>query len=125
MDSHVLGRQVLKKRKEIGLSQEVLAQRADISRQYVSHIEQGKARNVSINILNQLATALETTPAELTGQSYHDEALIPPALRQFALANSLRFDVVDKLSHIPRRGQEPQTVEEWQQLYEAIRPYLE
>jgi transcriptional regulator with XRE-family HTH domain len=125
MDSQVLGRQVLKKRKEMGLSQGVLAQRAGISRQYVSYIEQGKARNVSINILNQLATALEKTPAELTGQTYHDEALISPVLRQFALSKSLSFYVVDKLSHIPRRGQEPQTVEEWRQLYEAIRPYLE
>ena len=125
LDSKELGHQIRKRRREKGISQETLAMRVGISRQYVSYIESGKAQNVSINILYQLASALETTPTELTVQSNYDAVLISPILREFALEEELGFDIVDRLSRIPKRGQEPQTVEEWRKLYEAIREYLE
>ena len=119
-----MGRRVLNRRKDMGLSQEALAQRASISRNYVSLIERGEARNVSLNIMGQLAIALETTPAWLMGQPSQDDILIPPALRKFGLEAGLSFETVDKLARIPRRGQEPQSVEQWRRLYDAIRPYL-
>lgn len=124
MDSQEMGRRVLNRRKDMGLSQEALAQRASISRNYVSLIERGEARNVSLNIMGQLAIALETTPAWLMGQPSQDDILIPPALRKFGLEAGLSFETVDKLARIPRRGQEPQSVEQWRRLYDAIRPYL-
>ena len=122
MDSQELGRQVFKRRKEKGLSQGEVAQRAGISRNYISLIERGEARNVSINIINQLAIALEITPATLMGQG---DILIPPSLREFGLEESLSFETVDWLAQMPRRGHEPHTVEEWQALYDAIRGYIE
>jgi len=125
MDSQELGRRVLDRRKDMGLSQEALAQRAGISRNYISLIERGEARNVSLNIMGQLAIALETTPTWLMGQPSQDDILVPPALRKFGLEAGLSFETVDRLARIPRRGQEPQSVEEWQRLYRAIRPYLE
>lgn len=125
MNAQELGRQVLKRRTELKMSQNMLAQQADISRNYVSLIERGEATNVSINVLNRLAGALGTTPSELTSQAGRDETLISPVLRQFGLEHNLSFDIVDRLSRIPRRGQEPRTVEEWEELYKAIRPYLE
>ena len=125
MDFQELSRRVSSRRKDMGLSQEALAQRAGISRNYISLIERGEARNVSMNVVGQLAIALETTPARLMGQPGQDEVLIPPALREFALEAGLGFETVDKLARIPRRGQEPQTVDQWRQLYGAIRPYLE
>ena len=125
MDSHELGRQVFKRRKEKDLSQEKLAQQAGISRNYVSLIERGEALNVSLNIINQLAVALDTTPASLTGHSAQDEILIPPTLRKLGLEEGLNFETVDRLARIPRRGQEPRTLEGWRELYLAIRQYLE
>lgn len=124
MDSKEFGRQVLMRRKELGLTQEELGEKASISRNYVSLIERGEANNVSVNVLNDLATALGTTPAELSGQSGWADTLIPLTLRQFALQNDLSFDVVDRLARLPMRGKEPQTVKDWEQLYNLVRSYL-
>lgn len=125
MDAKELGRQVLMRRKELNLTQGELAEQAGISRNYISLIERGEARNVSVNVLHELATVLGTTPAELSGQSGWTDTLIPPTLREFALQNDLSFGIVDRLARLPMRGKEPQTVEEWEQLYELVRLYLD
>jgi len=124
MDAKELSHQVLRRRKELGLTQDDLASQANISRNYVSLIERGEARNISINILNELARVLGTTPAELSGQAGWTETFISPALRQFALQENLNFDTVDRLVRLPMRGKEPQTVEEWRYLYKLVRQYL-
>ena len=124
MDAEKLAEEVFQKRRKLRISQGKLAQLADISRNYVSLIERGEAHNVSVNVINNLATALQTTPGELIGETAQTSILIPPSLREFGLEAKLSFDVVDRLARIPRRGQEPQSAEEWQQLYEAIKPYL-
>jgi transcriptional regulator with XRE-family HTH domain len=125
MDIQELGHQVLKRRKGLGLSQEALAQKAGISRNYISLIERGDVRNVSLNTLSRLATALGAAPRELTGESGRDDRPIPPLLREFGLKEGLSFEIVDRLSRIPKPGQEPRTLEEWRKLYRAVRPYLE
>lgn len=125
MDAKELGRQVLMRRKELNLTQGELAEQAGISRNYISLIERGEARNVSVNVLHELATVLGTTPAELSGQSGWADTLIPPTLREFALQKDLSFGIVDRLARLPMRGKEPQTVEEWEQLYDLVRLYLD
>lgn len=125
MDAKELGRQVLMRRKELELTQGELAEQAGISRNYVSLIERGEARNVSVNVLHELATVLGTTPTELSGQSGWTDTLIPPALREFAIDKDLSFGIVDRLARLPMRGKEPQTAEEWEQLYVLVRSYLE
>ena len=125
MDARELGRQVNRRRKEMGLTQEELANQANISRNYVSLIERGEAQNVSVNVLNELARVLGLSPAQLSGQSGWTDTLIPPLLREFALEENIGFDAVDKLSRLPMRGKEPQSVEEWRKLYELIRTYME
>jgi len=119
------GHHVQRRRKDSGLSQEELAQKANLSRNYVSIIERGDAQNVSMRIISQIAVALGTSPGELIGESAQDEQLIPPALRQFALTEGLSYEIVDRLVRLPRRGQEPKTVDEWRQLFSLIREYLE
>ncbi len=125
MNPQELGRRVSKKRKDLELSQEVLAERAGISRNYLSIIERGDANNISMDVLNRIAAALETTSTEILGEKGQGDILIPPTLREFGVKEGLSFEVVDKLARIPRRGQEPKTVEEWRKLYRVIKQYLE
>lgn len=125
MDTQEFGYQVLRRRKSLGLSQTALARQAELSRNYVSLIERGEAGNISISVLERLADALGTTSAELTGQSQQGNIVIPPALREFGLAKGLSFKTVNWLAQMPRRDPEPQTVEEWERLYEAILPFME
>lgn len=124
MDPFELGRHVSKLRKDKDWSQEELSKIADISRNYVSQIERGEARNVSIKVINKLALALGVSPSELTQITIDLTLMIPPALREFALEENLSYEIADRLVNIPRRGKEPSTVAEWRTLYEAVRPYI-
>jgi transcriptional regulator with XRE-family HTH domain len=58
------GRAIRRRRRELDISQEVLAERADLHRTYVSDIEQG-SRNPSLVNIVQLAMGLEITVARL------------------------------------------------------------
>ncbi|MBE0540714.1 MAG: helix-turn-helix transcriptional regulator [Verrucomicrobia bacterium] len=51
-------------RENAGMSQETLAERADLDRTYVSGVERG-VRNPTLRIINMLATALNVSEAEL------------------------------------------------------------
>lgn len=125
MNEAEFSQQVHARRRELGISQARLADLAGISRNYVSLIERGDAKNVSIGTLNNLASALGVSVGQLTGESSLESVFIPPALRQLAIQNDLQFEIVDRLARIPRRGLEPHSPEEWAELYRAVRPYLE
>jgi len=58
------GASVQKLRFERGLTQEMLAERADLHRTYIADIERG-ARNVSLRSIEKLARALGVPTAEL------------------------------------------------------------
>lgn len=123
MDSAELGRQVLAKRKEKGLNQSELGNLVGVSRNYVSQIERGVARSISMKVINQLAVALGASAGELTGE--RSQITIPPSLREFGIENNLSYEVIDKLARIPKRGKEPKSIKEWQELYTAIMPFIE
>ncbi len=59
-----LGRKIFARRKELGLSQNTLAERLDISREHLAKIETAK-RTVSLDLLIDIAEALETHVKEL------------------------------------------------------------
>lgn len=61
---YVFGQRIRKFRMEAGLSQEALAEIAELDRTYVSGIERGK-RNVSLKNIYKLATALKIPPYKL------------------------------------------------------------
>lgn len=60
----IIGRNVVQRRKELGLTQEDLCGIAEIDRSYLSEIENGKM-NVTIKALVNLASALECVLADL------------------------------------------------------------
>jgi transcriptional regulator with XRE-family HTH domain len=90
MDAVELGRQVLEKRKEKGLSQDELGKIAGISRNYVSQIERGIAQSISMKVINRLAVALGASPAELTGET--PQVVIPLSQRDFGLENNVSYE---------------------------------
>lgn len=57
-----LGFAVLKRRREKNLSQKALANLSGVSRNYISMIERGEADNISVDVLNKLAEALDIDP---------------------------------------------------------------
>lgn len=67
----LMGRNVRKHRKRLGLSQEELGFRAELKRSYVSELERGR-RNPTVQALGRLASALGVEPAELLRADRHD-----------------------------------------------------
>ena len=64
----VLASNVRRRRKNLGLTQEELAYRADIDRTHVSKIER-RLHSPTVDVLERLASALETTPANLISEA--------------------------------------------------------
>lgn len=59
-----LGATVRELRTALGISQEALAEHCDLHRTYIGGIERGE-RNVSLENIVRLATALRVTPSKL------------------------------------------------------------
>ncbi len=60
-----LGNRVRELRKALGLSQEKLAERIGVDRSYIAHIESGRTKMPSADVITALASALETSPEDL------------------------------------------------------------
>ena len=59
-----LGRKIQKARQEKGITQEKLAEMADISRTHMAHIEQGR-RQPTLDVVQKIARALKMKANEL------------------------------------------------------------
>lgn len=75
MEFDNIGEKVRALRKERGLTQEKLAEMAEISINYLSKIENNKIRNVGVVITVRLAKALGVTSGYLMGQENMDQML--------------------------------------------------
>jgi CheY-like chemotaxis protein/DNA-binding XRE family transcriptional regulator len=63
---------VKSRRNQLGISQETLAERADLHRTYISDVERG-ARNLSLESMSKLARALDTSVSALFPPGVQDE----------------------------------------------------
>lgn len=120
MDVESFGQKVRSRRLSEGWSQEELAEKTDISRNYLSQIERGVARNLSWRLVEQLTTELGLSAAEIFGLRRQPERL-PPGLSEFARKADLPSRDVEMLSQIRYRGDQPSTPQEWELLYNAIK----
>ena len=62
--NEVFGKKVLERRQSLKISQETLANMADIDRTYLPDIEKGK-RNVSLKVADKIAKALRISLKDL------------------------------------------------------------
>jgi transcriptional regulator with XRE-family HTH domain len=113
----LFGQTVRDRRQAQGLSQDDLAERVGISRNYLSQIERGLSTNVSWPITKKICDALGL-PAPGTEPPPSD---VPDALRRLAEEESLGPKDVADLAAIEYRGKRPESVEEWRLLYLALK----
>jgi transcriptional regulator with XRE-family HTH domain len=59
-----LGQAIVARRRELGMSQEALADASGVNRSHMGEVERGKRNVTTLNVL-RLAEALNTTAAEL------------------------------------------------------------
>lgn len=120
MDMQSFGQRVRTRRSDEGWSQEELAEKIGISRNYLSQIERGVANNLSWRLVERVTTVLGLGPSEIFGLQQQWEGL-PPGLSEFASKADLPPRDVEMLSQIRYRGDQPTTPQEWELLYNAIK----
>ena len=115
-------------REELGLSLDDVATRAAISKAYLWELERDVegVKKPSAAVLMRIATALSKTLAQLlslpTVQAPQGPVELPPSLKAFrdrllGQGQSLTDDDVRDLASMRFRGAQPQTPDEWHQLY--------
>lgn len=113
------GQQVRARRRQEKLSQEELAQRVQISRNYLSQIERGQSTNLSWQVRQRINAVLgiqdDSAPASPEQES------LPAGLAEFAARQQLPPDDVAMLARLQYRGQQPSTPEKWELLYNVIK----
>ena len=117
------GENVRSERKKQGYSQEDLAEKVEISRTYLSQIEQGRAQNLSLRLAQRLSTVLgiKSPYQEDDEDEEKDEEDISRSLREFAEQDGLPPEDIQMLARIEYRGEKPQDPQEWRILYNVIK----
>lgn len=114
------GKKVRDRRLQEGLSQEELAQKVGISRNYLSQIERGQSTNLSWQVMERLTSTLGLQ-GEQQPRPEIDLGELPPSLATFAQTAQLPTDDVLMLARLKYRGQQPTSPEKWELLYNVIK----
>jgi transcriptional regulator with XRE-family HTH domain len=120
--NQIIGHNILKRRKELDLSQDELAERAGIDRTYVGPIENGN-QNISIDTLNRLANALKVTLIQLlTIPGKHEQGKLN--LESEKIAKTAAKIAIEKVINlIPEQKPDESDLETINRLIPAIREY--
>jgi transcriptional regulator with XRE-family HTH domain len=119
-----LGDRIRRYREEKGLSLSELALRANVSKGYLSTIENDPHRKrPSAQTLYAVAKALGVAMSDLLGERLiiDTPSEVSPSLRAFAKEASLPRADIEMLASIQFRGDRPQTSARWRHIYDAIR----
>ena len=134
----VFGDRIREIRQSLGWTQDQLSKEAQISKSFLSEIENSKS-DVSGDKLLKIANALNASLDYLMkGESSEDDAMtkpieIPPELSKMAEENGLnyRHTITTLETHkslMARRSSKnnkKMTKLDWKKLYESLKPYLE
>lgn len=121
-----LSDQIRKRRFEQGLSLTELARRAQISKGYLSQIENSpNGPHPSAEVLYRIAFTLGTSigillEKQVVGTQY-ELTDIPNGLRMLAITEHLSEEQIKMLAQITYEGNRPETVDDWKFLYESIK----
>jgi transcriptional regulator with XRE-family HTH domain len=123
-DARSIGRRVREEREKAGLSLSQLAEASGLTKAYLVRLE-NQAGNPSLEVVAQIADALDLTVADLVGgpviRFVGDDADVTPSLRAFADQAQLSSSDVKMLASIRwREGERPQTLERWQYVYRSL-----
>jgi transcriptional regulator with XRE-family HTH domain len=120
-----LGQRLRRYRSDAGLSPTELAERARVSKSYISSLESETEpeRRPSAEILYKLARALGVAMSDLLGKTpvLASSQERTRELLLFALQYRLPESDIEMLASIQFRGDQPRTVERWRFIYEAIK----
>lgn len=125
-----LSQKIKQLREEKGFSLGKLAETAEVSKAYLSQLENNVSKQPSAEILFKIASALGTTIADLLekpvrvySKDFHQE--IPEGLRTLIDERGKMLDIRDEditmLMNIQYRGKQPKDPEEWELVLRAIR----
>jgi y4mF family transcriptional regulator len=131
-----VGERIRGRRAELGWTQDQLAQKAGISKSFLSDLENGK-RSVGANNLLDIARALGVSLDFLmTGEASQDqksEVPIPASLARFAAEEGLTFRQTLMLlemqnqivAHRSAKKKDSLEAVDWRKFYEAVKEFLE
>lgn len=125
-----LSQRIKQLREEKGFSLGKLAETAEVSKAYLSQLENNVSKQPSAEILFKIASALGTTIADLLdkpvrvySKDIHQE--MPEGLRTLIDERGKMLDIRDEditmLMNIQYRGKQPNDPEEWELVLRAIR----
>ena len=107
-DTVAVGARVRALRESAGIEQSELADRAELSRAYVSRLENGGILNPKVYDLARIADVLNTTVSRLIEPPSHDTAPLRVALDELMEPGSaeLAAEVVSQIGHWPAAEQQ-------------------
>jgi transcriptional regulator with XRE-family HTH domain len=121
-ERETVGDRIKRFRQERGIKLTELAERAEISKGYLSSIEAGEGKRPSDEVLYRVADQLGVTINDLLGRRMLTETPgSSKALEEFAAKHNLPEADIKMLASIQFRGEQPRTVERWEHIYSAIR----
>ena len=131
-----VGDRIKARRAELGWTQELLAQKAGISKSFLSELENGKRRVSADNLLEiarTLSVSLDYLMTGTTTEATQVEVPIPSSLAKFAAEERLSFrqtlmlldmqkQIVAHRSSSKKDGLEGV---DWRKFYEAVKEFVE
>ncbi len=141
IDAKAVGRRLTELRELSGKSLSALAEEAGIAKSYLLKLERGEVENPGLATLGAIAKKLNTTLSELLGPSPaavkrgntvrengvgYDPSTMPEGLKEFLTrlekdGEYVPADVKRSLAQIQFRGKRPQSPEDWQFIYQAVK----
>jgi DNA-binding XRE family transcriptional regulator len=120
-----VGARIKQHREELGLSLSRLSELANVSKGYLWSLEKGESKaRPSGDTVYRIARALGVTMSDLLGRKLLTgvgvPAELPPGLADFAKQAGLPQTDVAMLAQVNFRGEQPQTIEDWEFVYRAI-----
>lgn len=118
-----VGERIAHYRRDAGLTASELAEKAGISKSYLSELESGDDRRPSAETLYAIGKALGVAMSDLLGRPIivQPSNERPKELLEFAKAHDLPEADVAMLAGIQFRGEAPKSPKRWEFIYQAIK----